>query len=68
MSSLISVNLINKSKYTKGLEIYIDMSDDNPYGLTINEELDYLDKLVFELKKNNLILQIHGEIELDMDK
>lgn len=81
MSSLISVsgkymeikpnelvNLINKSEYTKGLEIYIDMSDDNPYGLSVNEELDYLDKLVFELKKNNLIMQIHGEIELDMDK
>lgn len=73
MNSLISFNnkfislkpseiaeLIIKSKYTKGLEIYLDF---------FNElEKDYLARLVFEIKKNNLILQIHGEIELDFDK
>lgn len=73
MESLISINhkfmgltpkrlveLILESKYTNGVEAYIDVANDN--------ELKYLDDLVFELKKNNLILQIHGEIELDYDK
>ena len=73
MNSLISVNykfmslspkslidLILKSKYTKGVEIYIDSTSD--------KELKYLDDLVFELKRNNLILQIHGNIELDNDR
>lgn len=73
MKSLISVNalfmslspkelvrLILQSKYTKGVEVCIDASNEN--------ELKYLDELAFELQKNHLILQIHGEILLDMDK
>ena len=73
MNSLISINfkfmklsprnlvdLILKSKYTKGVEAYIDISNE--------EELKYLNDLIFELKKNNLILQIHGEITLDYNK
>jgi len=73
MSSLISINskfmsiepkdlvkYINNSKYTKGVEAYIDFRN--------KEEIEYLDKLVIELKKNNLILQIHGEVYLDLDK
>ena len=68
MKSLISINykfmditpkklveLINNSKHIKGVEAEINI--DSPY------ELKYLDDLVFELKKNNLILQIHGNIE-----
>ena len=73
MKSLISINhkfmsltpkylveLILKSKYTKGVEAYIDVKNE--------KELKYLDDLVFELKKNNLILQIHGEIGLEYEK
>lgn len=73
MKSLISINslfmslspkelvhLILESKYTKGVEACIDASNVN--------ELKYLDELAFELQKNHLILQIHGEIMLDMDK
>ena len=73
MKSLISVNykfmdispkdlvdLIKSSKYTKGIELNIDYENKN--------ELKYLDDLVFELKKNNLVLQIHGETSLQIDK
>ena len=73
MTSLISINykfmslttkrlieLINNSKSCKGVEIYIDYNK--------QEEIDYLDKLVYDLKQNDLILQVHGEIELDYDK
>ena len=73
MNSLISINhkfmdvnpkklveLINETKYVKGVEANINI--DSPY------ELKYLDDLVFELKKNNLILQIHGDIEFDISK
>lgn len=72
MNSLISINvkfmgvspkelveLILKSKYTKGVEIYIDISK--------YKEVEYLDNLVFELKKNNLFLQIHGESNIDVE-
>ena len=70
MKSLISVNkkfmdinprklveLILKSKYTKGIEIFIN-----------NNEIEwkYLDDLVFEIKKNNLVLQIHGDSTLSL--
>ena len=73
MNSIISVNrkfmeltpkelveLILNSKYTKGLEICIDNAS--------KEEEKYLDDLVFELKKHNLILQVHGNSELPLDK
>lgn len=73
MKSLISINykfmsvspkhlieLILKSKYTKGVEIYI--------GENSEEELKYLDDLVFELKRNNLILQVHGEVGIEYEK
>ena len=73
MKSLISINykfmsispkdineMINNSKYTKGVEANIDY---NKKG-----EVEYLDNLVFELKRNNLILQIHGDVSLDYDK
>ena len=73
MKSLISINykfmnisakklvsLILNSKYTKGVEVYVDVNNEH--------ELKYLDDLVFELKKNNLILQIHGDIEIDFVK
>ena len=71
MKSLISVNykfmeinpkrlveLICDTKYVKGIEIYVDNSNTN--------ELKYLDDLVFEIKKNNLILQIHGDSTLSL--
>ena len=72
MKSIISINnkfmeispkklveLIKGSKYTKGVEIYVNIDSDF--------ELKYLDDLVFELKNNDLILQIHGNIELEMN-
>lgn len=71
MNSLISINnkfmdinvkefveLINNSKYTKGVELYIDVEND--------DEIKYLNDLVFELKKYDLILQIHGNSELEL--
>ena len=70
MNSLISINskfmilnpkelieLILDSKYTKGVEIFINFENEF--------QRKYLDDLVFELGKNNLILQIHGDVELD---
>ena len=70
MNSLISINnkfmdispkdlvsMILNFKYTKGVEVYINPNEE--------KELKYLEGLVFELRKNSLILQIHGEIELD---
>lgn len=73
MNSLISINhkfmdvtpkrlveLIKNSKSVKGVEASIKL--DSPY------ELKYLDDLIFELKRNNLILQIHGDIENDISK
>lgn len=73
MNSLISINykfmdvnprrlveLIIDSKSVKGVEVNINLN--SPF------EIKYLDDLVFELKKNNLILQIHGNIEDDLNK
>lgn len=54
------VNYINKSKYTKGIAVYFDFEN--------AEEKKYLDHLVVEIKKNNLIFQVHGEIKYDLDK
>ena len=72
MKSLISVNskfmklspneltnIIIKSKYTKGIEIYIDYNN--------KEEKDYLQHLIYEIKRKDLVLQIHGEITLDLN-
>lgn len=73
MKSLISINskfmslspkdlvsLITDSKRIKGIEAYIDIENE--------EEIKYLEDLVFEIKRNNLILQIHGNIELELSK
>ena len=60
LSPMKLVELINDSKHTKGVEASININNDN--------ELTYLDNLVFELKKNNLILQIHGDINIPLDK
>ena len=73
MNSLMSINnkfmsinpkrlveLILEYKNTKGVEIYIDCSN--------IEENKYLDDLVFELEKNNLILQIHGNVEIPYEE
>lgn len=54
------INMIKKSNNTKGVEIYIDYHDEF--------ERDYLEKIVPVLKQNDLILQIHGEVELDFDE
>ena len=54
------INMIKKSKHTKGIEIYIDYHD--------KFERDYLENIVPVLKQNNLILQIHGEVELNFDE
>lgn len=73
MKSLISVNskfmdispkelieLVLNSKYTKGIEICINSDDE--------KELKYLKDLVFEIKRSNLILQVHGNSELEIKK
>ena len=73
MKSLISVNfkfmdispkklieLINTSKYTKGIEICVDNYN--------KREMKYFNDLVYELKRNDLILQVHGNIALDIDE
>ena len=73
MKSLISINrkfmeisphelveLINNSKYTDGVEIYVDISQP--------VEKQYLANLVSELKTNNLILQVHGDIEVEINQ
>ena len=73
MNNLISINkkfmdispsklveLILNSKYTKGVEIYVDY--------TFDKELEYLKNLVLELKKNNLILQVHANTNLSFEK
>lgn len=70
MKSLISINykfmdinpkklveLVLESKYTKGFEVCINISDD--------KQVKYLDDLVFYIKNNDLILQIHGIIDED---
>lgn len=52
------INLIIQSKHTKGIEIYVD--DNN------QEELEYLKNLIIEIKKCSLILQAHGNVELEI--
>ena len=73
MNSLISVNkkfmeiapkkiveMIKNTKYVKGLEFGIsDLND---------LELKYIDDLVFELKRNNLIFQLHGNSGLSIEE
>ena len=71
MHSLISINkkfmevtpnrlveLILNTKSVKGVEAYIDIENSN--------ELKYLGDLVFLLKKNNLILQIHANSNVNI--
>lgn len=72
MNSLISVNrkfmkvnpkrlieMIISSKYVKGIEINVDYNDEL--------ELKYLNDLVFEIKKYNLILSIHANTDEDLN-
>ena len=54
------IEMISNTKYVKGIEINIDSSSDF--------ELNYLHNLVFELKKNNMILQIHGNSDLSLEE
>lgn len=73
MQSLMSVNskfmiispkevveLIKTSTYTKGVEVCIDYENEN--------EVKYLDELVFELNRNDMILQVHANNRLELDK
>lgn len=50
------VDMVLKSKYIKGFEAYIRYDDE--------KELNYLKELLPLLKKHNLILQIHGDVEM----
>ena len=72
MNSLMSINfkfmelspkelidLVLESKYCKGVELCID--NDSPI------EEKYLDDLIHEIKRNNLILQIHGDSRLSIE-
>ena len=56
----ILIDLILKSKYTKGIEIYIDYLD--------KDEMHYFEELVVLCKKNNLIFQVHAEATLDIER
>ena len=73
MNSLISINskfmsvspkelvkMILNFKYTKGFEVFFDCDSE--------VEMKYLDDLVYEIKKNNLILQVHCNSEVQLDK
>ena len=72
MKSIISINkkfmsispkelceIIVSHKSTKGIEISVDYNS--------LEELKYLNDLVYEIKKHDLILQVHGEINVEKD-
>ena len=72
MKSLISVNkkfmevnpkklveMIENTKYVKGIEIHINKENEL--------EVKYLNDLVFEIKRKNLILQIHGNSNLSIE-
>ncbi|MBR6073189.1 MAG: TIM barrel protein [Bacilli bacterium] len=72
MKSLIAVNnkfmtispkelieKIKKTKHVEGVEAYFDYENDH--------EMFYLNELIDELKENNLILQIHVNINLPYD-
>ena len=48
------------SKYAKGIEMYVDPDD--------KELMDYTDILVEACRDNNLLFQIHGNSEFDLDK
>ena len=54
------VEIIKNSKYISGVEICIDVDR--------KEEQKYLDDLVFELNRSNLVLQVHGNTDLPYDK
>ena len=73
MNSLMSINfkfmelspkelieLVLESKYCKGVELCID--NDSPI------EEKYLDELIHEIQRNNLILQIHGDSRLSIEE
>lgn len=73
MNSLISINskfmsvspnelvkMILDSKHTKGFEVFFDCDSDI--------EMKYLDDLMYEIGKNNLILQVHCNSEVSLDK
>lgn len=49
------VEILNKFTIIKGIEIFIDCKSEF--------EMNYLDKLIKEIKKNKLILQIHCDVE-----
>ena len=72
MKSLISINRkfmditprelvdhILHSKYIKGFEIFLNAES--------GFELEYLYNLLYEVKKNNLILQVHSDINVDYE-
>jgi len=54
------VNLVLDSKYTKGFEVFVNCASES--------EMKYLDDLVYEIKKNDLILQVHCNSELSLDR
>lgn len=73
MKSLISINskfmdispkriveLIKEYKYTEGIEACFDYENE--------AEMKYLYDLIYEMKKSDLILQIHADSKLPLDK
>ena len=54
------VNMILTSKYTKGVELYINIDK--------KEEMKYLEDIVPLLKNNGLAMQIHGNVELKFEE
>ena len=54
------VQIISKFNSTKGIEIFVDSNN--------NAEMDYLNGLVKEIKKEKLILQVHCDVEIPLKK
>lgn len=53
------IEIINKTKSTSGIELFINCKD--------QLEMNYLEELVHEIRKTNLILQIHCDIENSLE-
>ena len=54
------IEIIKEFYSVSGVEIFINCNEE--------KEMDYLEKLVFEIKNSNLILQVHSDIECSLEE
>lgn len=54
------IEIIKEFYSVSGIEIFINCNEE--------KEIDYLEKLVFEIKNSNLILQVHSDIECSLEE